>query len=101
MQWLCVSVWSVSILLVGCSSDTSRHLITVGDAMRTAPVGAPLDANWAAPDYADQAWTSKVTAFDVEVAAMPADVTLRSRFDIGADYAAFRELTLTFAPRAP
>jgi predicted phosphodiesterase len=87
----------------GCApGDTTRHLLSVGDSARmTTMSGTAAASDWAAPSFADQSWAAKVTAFDAEVPAMPSDLLVRSSFDIGADYAAFRQLTLTFAPGAP
>ncbi|MDB4966059.1 MAG: Purple acid phosphatase [Myxococcales bacterium] len=91
-----------SLGIAACSSGTTtRHLVSVGDEVRIA-VGAPAtQPNWAALSFADASWANKATAFFENVdGAMPADVTVRRVFDIGADYAKFRTLSLSFDPGA-
>lgn len=92
------------VALSACSgSPTSRHLVAVGDAVRVQVVAADtMPANWQNTTFSDHTWSPQVTAFvpsmgDVPI---PADVNVRRTFDIGADYAAFTTLTLTFSPGA-
>jgi hypothetical protein len=98
-------VTAAALTTVGCSGgNTTRHLVSVGDEVRIA-VGAPAleQHNWAALAFSDSSWANKATAFfeNVDGSTMPADITLRRVFDIGADYAKFRALSLAFDPGAP
>ena len=93
----------VATVTVGCSFNTTRHLVAVGDEVRVnVAVTAAMPAGWQTTAFADSAWTTQLTAFVPTMGdvAMPADVAVRRTFDIGADYAAFDKLTLDFKPGA-
>ncbi|MGZ3438498.1 MAG: metallophosphoesterase [Polyangia bacterium] len=100
-RWLPIAT---TVALSACSgAPTSRHLVAVGDAVRvTVAAAGTMPANWQTTVFSDHAWPAQVTAFAPSLAdvAMPADVDVRRTFDIGADYAAFTTLTLSFAPGA-
>jgi predicted phosphodiesterase len=85
--------------LAACSAPTSYHLIAAGDALKVLVTADAPPADWAKGSFDDSAW-SPLSASQVgpltqdPTGAMPS-VALRRRFDVGAEAAAYRNLTLT------
>jgi predicted phosphodiesterase len=89
--------------VAGCGGSTTRHLVSIGDEVRISVGTLEAQPNWAALSFTDSAWAARATAFlqSLDGATMPAEVTVRRTFDIGADFTLFRTLSLSFDPGAP